>query len=581
MNIFHATIEGKNILDRSEKTQVALVFVVGVILSIVDLLVIALIYPIINVISEKENSNSYISKIFEFAGIKSVNGKVAGAFLLISIAYLIRTFVFIIHKNFLARVKKNLFVRISKRLYGIYIERNLEFFQLNNTSKLIRNIYGVATYLNNYVFGIMNFISEVLLGVGLLIVLLNQSVTSTTVIVVCCLIGTLSIHRMTKQLMNKAGEQAREFTAKRYEVLQSGFDGISEIKIYDQQDKFKELYGTYHNETAESERKYEFYSSVTSPIFELLIIVSLSAAMVLYLSLGSEPQKIIPLMAVYVAVAFRFIPSFSRIIGFFQQLEYGRAMAKEIGEDLSFSPIPKDFVCGISKDSIETTFRFSDDINIRNLSFSYGCSEQSIFNDANVTFEANKIHGLMGDSGVGKSTLAKLVIGLLSPKDGGVYSGSIDISHNLRDWHSRIGYVPQQVFIMDSTISENIAFGRNSLIHDRDEIRASIRSAGLSAFVEGNTQGIDYRVGERGSRLSGGQRQRVGIARALYRKPALLILDEATSGLDASTEKEIMETIRDLDAAVTVIVVSHSLEVMKFCDTVSIIKERKIYRENS
>jgi ABC-type multidrug transport system fused ATPase/permease subunit len=581
VNIFHATIEGKNILDRSEKTQIALVFVVGVILSVVDLLVISLIYPIIRVISEKEESDSVINKVFDFAGITSVNGRVAGAFALISFAYLIRTFVFIIHKKFLARVRKNLFVRISKRLYGIYIDRNLEFFQVNNTSKLIRNIYGVATYLNNYVFGIMNFISEVLLGVGLLVVLLDQSVTSTLVIVVFCLIGTFSIYRLTKRMMNKAGEQVSEFTAKRYEVLQCGFDGISEIKIYDQQEKFKELYGSYHNQTAESERKFEFYSSVTSPIFELLIIVSLSTAMVLYLSLGSEPGTIIPMMAVYVAVAFRFIPSFSRIIGFFQQLEYGRAMAKEISADLSSSPIPEDSVLRTSKDSLETLFGFANDINIRNLSFSYEGSEQPIFSDANVTFEANKIHGLMGDSGVGKSTLAKLIIGLLAPNVGGIYSGSIDISHNLRDWHSKIGYVPQQVFMMDSTIADNITFGRNSLDHDRDEIYASIRSAGLSSFLEGNAQGIDYQVGERGSRLSGGQKQRVGIARALYRKPTLLVLDEATSGLDTSTEREIMDTIRDLDAAVTVIVVSHSLEVMKFCDTVSVIKDCKIYREVS
>jgi len=578
MNIFRATIEGKNILDRSEKTQIVFVFFLGFVLSLVDILFIALTYPVISIISNNQNTNSAAHKLFQFFGVDSNNGRIAFAFTVVSVAYLMRTVVFITHKYLLARVRKNLFVRVSKRLYGSYIAKDVQFFQSNNTSQLIRNIYGVSIYLNNYVFGIINFASELLLGIGLVVILFLQSVVSTTVVVAVCLVGTFMIHKLTRRMMFRAGQQVSEFTAKRLEILQNGFDGIAEIKIYNQQQTFEKLYARFHNETAEAERKFEFYSVITSPVFELLIIFSMSVSMVLYLLLGSNPETIVPLLAVYVAVAFRFIPSFGRVIGFFQQFEFGRAMAIEIRADLESQRINTERRENIVQNTSSSIFMEPEDICLNNLTFSYGGSEKNVFEDVNYVFEANKIHGLMGTSGSGKSTLAKLLVGLLTPSVGGVLVGERSIFDNLDEWHSKIGYVPQQVFMMDSTLKQNIMFGRNTSTHDNEEITESLKSAGLHSFVSENDEGLDYQIGERGNRLSGGQKQRVGIARALYRKPDLLILDEATAGLDTPTEMAILETIRGINNPLTVIVISHSREVMKFCDTVNVINDGKLYK---
>jgi ABC-type bacteriocin/lantibiotic exporter with double-glycine peptidase domain len=176
--------------------------------------------------------------------------------------------------------------------------------------------------------------------------------------------------------------------------------------------------------------------------------------------------------------------------------------------------------------------------------------------------------GIIGASGAGKSTLVDVILGLLKPVDGNVEVDGFNIAGDPAGWRKQIGYVPQTIYLTDDTIAMNVAFGVHPREVDRDAVDASLRAAMLDEFVAGLPSGANTVVGERGVRLSGGQRQRLGIARALYRNPAVLVLDEATSSLDVETERGVMEAVEALHGQKTIIVIAHRLSTIRYCDWV-------------
>ncbi len=184
--------------------------------------------------------------------------------------------------------------------------------------------------------------------------------------------------------------------------------------------------------------------------------------------------------------------------------------------------------------------------------------------------------GFVGESGSGKSTLINAILGLLSPASGGIFVDGKNISANLRSWQKNIGYVPQDIFLLDDSLRNNIALGVEDNLIDDIEINRSIDQANLTEFVDNQEGGVNMSVGERGGRISGGQKQRIGIARALYHKPQILILDEATSALDEDTENGILQTINNLHGEITIILVTHRKSTIKNCDTVYSLENGKL-----
>ena len=564
MSITSRTYHGIQILDRREKRQVVLSMISGIVLAFVEICVIALIFPVVQMLSRNEEGSGLLSSIFEIFGIDTFEEKIVGSFLLIFAAYLLRTCIYLLNKSVVARARKNLFVRISTRLFDAYIQRDTQFHQKHNSSELIKNIYGVGTYLNSYVFGVVTFFSELILGIGLVVVLINQSIIATTIIVLICYVGSRFVHKFTKRAMKRAGKQVSEFTAKRLEILQDGFDGIAEITIYNKHEFFSETYMKHHEKTAEAEREFEVYANVTAPVFEFIMVTSMSIAMIGFVTLGDNAEKIIPMMAVYIAVAFRFIPSFGRIINVFQQFEYGRIISEIIDADLHL--VSNQIPIGSQNLSASEATVGKRSIAINDVSFAYNETCQNVFTNFKFVFSEKKIYGIVGKSGAGKSTLIKLMTGLLRPSHGDITYDGKNIWEDIRAWQSIIGYVPQNIFMMDSSIRENVEFGKQSGQHSDLEVLQALKVSGLKGFIEEKNEGLDFKVGEHGNKLSGGQRQRVGIARALYRKPEILFLDEATSGLDKHSEAQILKTIQELRGTLTVVIISHSDDVVGIAD---------------
>ena len=204
------------------------------------------------------------------------------------------------------------------------------------------------------------------------------------------------------------------------------------------------------------------------------------------------------------------------------------------------------------------------DITCKNINYAY--EEKVIFDNLNFQIHENSIFGILGKSGSGKSTLVNILLGLLTPDKGKILVNNLDINNNLPQWQKGIGYVSQNIFLLDSTLKENIAFGEKIEKINYNNLNRAIENANLTDFVENLTNGIDTNIGERGSKISGGQMQRIAIARELYRNPSVLILDEATTGLDYENEKKIFDSIKQLQNKMTIIIVSHNKETIKNCD---------------
>jgi len=189
--------------------------------------------------------------------------------------------------------------------------------------------------------------------------------------------------------------------------------------------------------------------------------------------------------------------------------------------------------------------------------------------------------GIIGTSGAGKSTLVDIILGLLKPDQGCITVDGIDIRNNIMSWQGQIGYVPQSIYLTDDTLRRNVAFGLLDNEIDEAEVIRAINAAQLQDFVTSLPHGLETIVGERGIRLSGGQRQRIGIARALYNDPAVLVLDEATSSLDISTESHVMEAVTALQGDKTIIIVAHRLSTVAHCDRIYRIDHGTVVDEGS
>ena len=191
------------------------------------------------------------------------------------------------------------------------------------------------------------------------------------------------------------------------------------------------------------------------------------------------------------------------------------------------------------------------------------------------------IVGITGDSGSGKSTLVTLLAGFLTPTNGKIEADKKNIQKNLYGWQKQISYIPQNIFLKEATIEENIAFGEETENIDFELLVKAAKVAHIYSFIKDTDKGFKTLVGERGILLSGGQRQRIAIARAIYKKPKLLILDEATSALDNNTEKQIIKNINEFSNDITLLMIAHRLSSLEICDHIYEIKGKKIIYKGS
>ena len=291
---------------------------------------------------------------------------------------------------------------------------------------------------------------------------------------------------------------------------------------------------------------------------------------------NQDLKNLTPIIGAFVFGSQRLLPTTQLIYASWTNIKAKQDSIKKVVEYIKNINLSKDNI-SINK-SLKNKLNFKT-LLLNNIYFKYRLNEKDVIKGINLQINKGDRLGLLGKSGSGKSTILELISGLLMPSKGEILINNTPLKYNsktLRLFQDIISYSPQETYLSDTTIAKNIALGINENLIDKKRIRKAIVYSQLSELINSLPEGINTKVGEKGSNLSGGQRQRIGLARAIYKNSSFLILDEFTSSLDESTEKEIMSTIKNLPRSKTIIIVSHRKKVLDICDKIIKVEDGKV-----
>ena len=314
-------------------------------------------------------------------------------------------------------------------------------------------------------------------------------------------------------------------------------------------------------------------------IIETMAIWALLLYLVILILTQGDYSAYLGQLSVFAIASFRLLPAVNSIYTYFGIMVYNRPSVEVIYRDIKEADELCQYSRNCQRNGEKTEICFDNRISVDEVSFGYN-TDTLILNGANMSIEKGQSIGIVGKSGGGKTTMVDIILGLLTVQKGEVSVDGVSIYNDYSGWLQRIGYIPQTIFLVDSSIRENIAFGIDRNEIDDVKVNKAVEEAQLSEFVDSLADGLNTIVGEAGIRLSGGQRQRIGIARALYNDPDVLVLDEATSALDNETESAVMESIDRLHGSKTLIIIAHRLTTIQGCDKIFEIKDGKAYERD-
>lgn len=465
----------------------------------------------------------------------------------------------------------------SNRLYAGYLNQTYAYFIKKNSSKVIKLFQVELNYLLSYLSAFSFVLTE--LSMSLAIILTLVVIEPLGALMVAVFFGLMSIlfYSTFKSRLASYGEQREKYDGNISKNILESFQAIKEIKINQRGHYFKSIHQENNLHKTIITRNQLIVAQLPRLFLEVIAVTGLTIFIVVLLLQGFETNKLISTLTIFVAASFRIIPSLNRVLNGVQSMRFLQASIDTLHQEFSsFTPTSLEIKTKETSQVIKKNIQFKD------LSFAYTNKKSNVLNGLNLNIAVGSSIGIIGGSGEGKTTLLDVLIGLLVPTKGSLFIDDIEITHeNKVQWQKNIGYVAQMINLVDNSIKKNIAFGIPENEIDHKELNRCIEKAQLTTFIASLENGVETMVGERGIQLSGGQRQRIGIARALYNNPEVLVFDEATSALDEDTEEQFMSAIERFKGEKTIIIVTHRLSTLRFCDEVFNLKQGKISRHKT
>ena len=541
------------LLDNKFKTKIPKFLFLTSVATILEIFSIGLIVPLVSSLLDL--------KIILFNQFDLSKFNLNNILLLLFLIYLLKT-IYLIKFN---RWQFNLIYKINhnltNRLFEKYINFNYSNYLKKNSSELVRNIINVENFTHNIHQSVI-LVSEIILIFAFLLVLLFfQPLVTFLVVIVGFFLGFFFLKILNPTLI-KYGENYQSKSKALIQEINQSINNFKDIKIYQKQNFFLNKFSISTSVYSNSIKINEYFKALPRIIIEFVAVLVILLIIFSMLFLKLENKEIISFVALFAAIGFRLIPSLNKIIAAIQHLKYYLKLTDNLSFDLNY--IEKN----ITKSE---SINFSNNIELKNLDYSYD-SGKIVFKNLNLIIEKNKIVGIKGKTGSGKTTLVNIITGLLSPTNGEVFIDKKKVNLNNSNWFKKIGYVPQRIMLNETTIKKNIAYGIEDLNIDDKQLKKAISLAQLDEFIN-KIGGVDKKISELGKNISGGQIQRIGIARALYNEPEILILDESTNNLDKATEINFINSIKSLSKNKTLVIISHDNVPLKICDKIYNIEE--------
>lgn len=454
---------------------------------------------------------------------------------------------------------------ISSRLMARYLSQPYDFFLSRNSAELSKSILAeVDMLMGNLIQPMAQVIAQaaIVLAMLTLVFAYNPWMALAIVLVIGSLYGL--VYGLVRKRLRLMGAELQAADKERYQTCNEAFHGIREIKVMHAEDPYVKRYTQASRTQARHMAATDTLSQTPLYLVEAIGYTGLIIIALILLAQNGDVAQVLPALGLYGFAAYRMLPAAQIMYRGFARLQFASATLDHLHQGMALRE-HKLTTCP------PPALAVRKEIRLNGIHYAYPTSpEKPVLQDFNLVIPANTSVGIAGKSGSGKSTLMDMLLGLLEPQAGNLTVDGIPITAmNAPEWQRAIGYVPQHIYLADASVAENIAFGVPKHSIDMEAVQRAARIAQIHEFVANELpEGYESKVGDRGIRLSGGQRQRVGIARALYKDPAVLCMDEATSALDTETEEALNAAIQNLSGSKTIVVIAHRQASLKACDSV-------------
>lgn len=566
------------IFSKKQKVNLVILILIIIIGSGFELLGLVAIMPLVEIITNPELIKSKKEYLFfyNFFNIENEKQFIVLFLILLILIYLVKNAYLLFMYDRKNKFTYNNSRIVSMKLMRSYLGQKYEFFLTKNVSELQRNVTNDTNMLFAAVSASVELLAEITTILFMFVYLVILDKTISLGILFILLLFSFVFLRLVKNKSSRYGKLLRNATVDMNKWLRQSFEGIKEIKIANSEDYYIERTEDAYRTLSKALCRQEFIKVSPRPIFEAVCVSSLLVIVGGKIVSGVNLSYFIPVISVMAVAAFRLLPAFGRVTAHINNIIFNASAVENVFSDLKEVEKLNDAYARIEN---ESKIVFTSEINVKNIVFSYLETNRPVINNLSLDIKKNTAVAFIGSTGSGKTTLADIILGLLEPQEGQILVDGMAINSNPLSWHNLVGYIPQNIYLIDDTIRNNVVFGIPESEETEENIWKALESAQLSEFVRELDQGLDTVVGERGVRLSGGQRQRIGIARALFLNPEILILDEATSALDNETESAVMTAIEQLKGNRTLIIIAHRLSTIKNCDVIYEIKDGKAYKK--
>lgn len=558
------------LLNDSEKKHFNYIFILLCINSFFELVSLAVFYPTLSILFDENYDFTKIDNLLNNFDIQIINfnGYLYFFLGLIFIIFLIKNvfFMYFVYKQ--NQFVREIRMRTSGSLIDKYIYLSYPVFFKKTLPNILRNI-DLSISFSTVTLALITFFSEIIIFALLIIFLLSVEFKLTIAIIIIILLLIYLIKGLSKKKFYNIGAKSQKYAQNFKKELLQIFTGIREIKILKKEEYFNKKFYRINKLEANNNLLRDVLLQLPRPVIELLVVLSIILLIFTMFFFEFEKSEILIFISLAVITSIRLMPAATRIVGSLQRLTYyqplNQILIREIYNKLATTK------SRINKYS-NKYLPFKNEIIFSNVSFSYDL-KKPIIDKLNLKIKKNSCFGIIGESGSGKSTITDLVMGLIEPTTGEIKIDKNSLKENINLWKNNISYVSQSPFFLNDTVEKNIAFGQPENKIDKKLVIDVSKKAQIFDHINKLKYKFKTNVGEAGIKFSGGQLQRIAIARALYRKSNVLILDEATNSLDNQSEIMFFKFLKKLKKKLTIIIITHKAENVSICDQILKIKK--------